>query len=145
VAAPPPFIRSVGAEEAQDLLDEWRWLVPPDLTPLFITMLGDWIFGAPDGSLWTLSLLDASLRRLAASGAEYNRLKASEAWLDEQLQLGWYGIALGNGLAPTASQCIGWKVHPIVGGKFEKENLQLFTMRLYQSLVGQLLRQLQGG
>jgi hypothetical protein len=140
---PPPFIRVVGPEEAEELLEFWRWLVPPELTPLFLTMLGDWIFGAPDGSLWTLSLLEGELRKLANNSADYNRQKASADWLDTELQLGWYDIAVRNGVVPDERGCVGWRVHPAIGGEFDKANLQLFTMRLYQTLVGQLMRQLQ--
>ena len=41
-------------------------------------------------------------------------------------------------------QCLGWKVHPIIGGALDKTNLQLFSVHMYQSLMGQLFRQLGG-
>ena len=53
-----PFVLAVTPEAARPLLEDWRWLVPEELTPLFLTTLGDWIFGASDGSIWTLSLLE---------------------------------------------------------------------------------------
>ena len=123
------------------MLEEWRWRVPRDLTPLFLTMLGDWIFGAPDGSIWALSLLEGDLRRLAASGVEYNRLKNDRGWLDAELQFGWYEIALNNGLVPNAEQCVGWTVAPILGGPLERSNLKLYSMRVYQLITAQLMRQ----
>jgi hypothetical protein len=139
-----PFVRTVGADEAEAMLGDWRWLVPLDLTPLFITMLGDWIFGAPDGSIWALSLLEGDLRRLAASGTEYNRLKQDADWLDAELQFGWYEIALHNGLVPDGEQCVGWKIHPALGAAIDKSNLELYSMRAYQSIVGQLMRHVAG-
>jgi hypothetical protein len=124
------------------MLAEWRWLVPRELTPLFLTTLGDWIFGAPDGSLHGLDMLEAQLERVADNAAQYNAQKASRAWLEDRLLLGWYEIAIGNGLVPSAAECIGWKVHPLLGGRIEKTNLQLFSMRVYQSLMAQLHQQL---
>jgi len=137
-----PFALPVTPEAARPLLEDWRWLVPEELTPLFLTTLGDWIFGAPDGSIWTLSLLEGDLRMLARTGTDYNRMKADPQWLDDELGAGWAIIAHGNGLVPGPDQCLGWKVHPIFGGAFDKTNLQLFSMGVYQSLMGQLFRQL---
>jgi hypothetical protein len=140
----PSLVRHVTQNDI-GLLADWRWIVPDALEPLFITALGDWIFGAPDGSLWLLEMIEGSLGRIAANGAEYNRLKASEEWLNETLMAGWFVVALGNGLAPTENQCIGWKIHPLLGGAFDKANLQLFDMTVYQVIMGQLHRQLRGG
>jgi hypothetical protein len=33
------------------LLSEWHWLVPETATPLFISALGDWVFGHPEKML----------------------------------------------------------------------------------------------
>jgi hypothetical protein len=111
----PSLVRHVRPADA-GLIEEWRWLVPDTLTPLFITAFGDWTFGAPDGSLWLLETLEGSLNPIAENSTEYNERKASEAWLDENLMAGWFVIALGDGLAPSSDECIGWKIHPLLGG-----------------------------
>ncbi len=141
MSAAPSLVRQVRRKDTT-LLTDWRWVVPDTLTPLFLTALGDWIFGAPDGSLWLLEMLEGSLSSIAANAAEYNRLKSSDEWLDETLLAHWFVIALGKGMAPSTDECIGWKVHPILGGPLDETNLQLFTMKVYQSLMGQLHRQL---
>jgi hypothetical protein len=141
----PPFMTSAEAFDVDDLLEPWRWLVPPTATPLFISVFGDWVFGAPDGSLWALSLLEGTYWQIAATVAEYNELKSSFEWLDSTFIAGWQEIAHRHGLVPTVHECIGWKLHPIVGGPLTKENLQIFSMRLYQYLMGQLHQQLQQG
>jgi hypothetical protein len=89
-------------------------------------------------------MLEGSLTQIAANAAEYNARKADDAWLDENLMAGWFAIALGNGLAPSSEECLGWKIHPLIGGAFDKANLQVFNMKVYQLLMGQLHRQLQG-
>jgi hypothetical protein len=141
----PPFVREITAEEAEPLLADWRWLVGRELTPLFLTRLGDWIFGAPDGSLWCLDMVEGELRRLAANAAEYNRLKASREWLDDELLAGWYDIAVGSGHVPDETECIAWTVPPRLGGPLAKSNLKKLSMRVYQSVMGQLHRQLRQG
>jgi hypothetical protein len=124
------------------LLSEWHWLVPEFATPLFISAFGDWEFGHPDGSLWMLSLLDGDYRQVAQNAAEYNTLNKSVEWLEETFMAGWQVIAAGHGMQPGKNECLGWKLHPVLGGKFQSANLQIFSMTVYQSLMGQLHRQL---
>jgi hypothetical protein len=124
------------------LLTEWHWLVPELAVPLFISVFGDWVFGHSDGSLWMLSLLDGDYRQLAKNAAEYNALNKSAEWLEKTFIASWQAIAAGHGLQPSKNECLGWKIHPILGGKFEAANLQIFSMAVYQSLMGQLHRQL---
>jgi hypothetical protein len=90
--------------ETERLLASWRWLVPTTLTPLFISVFGDWVFGAPDGSMWSLSLLECRLEQIAANAAEYNQLKSSFEWLDRNFMASWQEIAHHHGLIPGESQ-----------------------------------------
>lgn len=138
-----PLFVEASKYDVVSLLLEWEWLVPKEDTPLFITAFGDWVFGKPDGSLWVLSVLEGSYECVACDAAEYNSLNKSEEWLNKIFIAEWFSIALGNGLSPTENECIGWKVHPAIGGKFEPENQQVFSMLVYQSIMGQLHRQLQ--
>ncbi len=137
-----PLMIEAAQFDTVDLMEQWRWLVPEADTPLFISAFGDWVVGKPDGSLWALSVLEGTYERIAENSAEYNKLNKSAEWLESTFIAGWLPIAAGNGLEPGNGQCIGWKLHPLLGGKFDVANLQLFDMRVYQSLMGQLHRQL---
>ena len=55
----------MSAADSHDLLRDWGWLVAPEDTPLFVSCFGDWVFGAPDGSLWALSVLEGDYKRIA--------------------------------------------------------------------------------
>lgn len=138
----PPFMRSVQGCDTEALLEPWRWILPRDLTPLLVSYFGDWVFGAPDGSLWALSVLDAHLRRVAVDSAEFNRLKKSVHWLEKEFIHGWYEIAVHHGFRPNEAQCVGWRLPPVMGGPFAVTNLQLFDLSVYQHIMGQLLDQL---
>lgn len=124
------------------LLQDWRWLVPDDHLPLMVGVFGDWIMGAPDDSLWSLELLEGSYSRIADNAEEFNRAKSNPDNLNLWFMAEWAEIAERHGLVPSGDQCLGWKVHPMLGGKFEADNIQLFSLRVYQSLMGQLFRQL---
>jgi hypothetical protein len=103
------------------------------------------VFGAPDGSLWLLDLLEGNYLRIAVDASEYNRLKGDPVNLNQWFSAEWVSIAAGNGLVPDESQCLGWKVHPILGAEFSTENIGLFSIRVYHSVLGQLFRQLRTG
>lgn len=125
------------------LLSEWRWIVPQSATPLFISVFGDWVFGHPDGSLALLSVLEGSYGEVARNAAEYDTLNKSADWLKRTFLVDWQVIAAEHGLQPANDECVGWRLHPLLGGRFEVGNMQLFKMSLYQSLMGQLHRQWQ--
>jgi Domain of unknown function (DUF1851) len=128
--------------DCKRLLTEWQWLVPADAAPLMIGIFGDWIFGAPDGSLWHLDLLDAHFRQVARDSAEFNAKKREEKYLNEWFGANWANIAFANGFTPDRDQCLGWKIAPVLGGPFSVENIQVFSLLIYQSIHGQLFRQL---
>jgi hypothetical protein len=138
-----PLMFEASQYDTQQLLEEWRWIIPATDTPLFISAFGDWVFGNPDGSLWVLSVLEGTYESVARNSAEYNTLNKSTEWLEKTFIASWLPIAAGNGLEPKMEECLGWKLHPLLGGKFEVANLQLFSMLVYQALMGQLHRQLQ--
>lgn len=139
------FLQKPSDQDIEKLLPQWSWLVPPNTTPLFISAFGDWVFGHPDGSLSVLSLLEGTLETVANSAEDYNRLNKSPEWCDEIFIASWYPIALENGIVPKEGECIGWTIHPILGGEFSVQNLQIFDMSVYQSLMCQLHFQLRGG
>lgn len=138
------FINKPTQQELSELLPQWSWIIPKTATPLSITVFGDWLFGNPDGSLSVLSLLDGTYEFVASNGIEYNKLNKSPEWCDEIFLSSWYQIATDNGITPREGECIGWKVHPIIGGEFSSSNLQIFSMNIYQSLMSQLHSQIQG-
>jgi hypothetical protein len=122
------------------LMAEWDWLVPIDHTPLLIGAFGDWIIGAPDGSHWALCLLEGDYRQVASNSSEFNQNKLLPKNLDEWFKADWVGLAARQGLIPGGHECLGWKFHPKIGGPFSVENIGVFSLRVYQSLMGQLHR-----
>jgi hypothetical protein len=138
------FLKKPNKNEIEDMLPQWSWLAPSSATPLFLSLFGDWVFGNPDGSLSVLSVLEGTYESVAKNAQEYNELNKSPEWCDEIFVSSWYSIALENGITPKEGECIGWQVHPIIGGEFSVANLQVFSMSVYQSLMSQLHAQVQG-
>jgi len=128
--------------DCEPLLTDWRWLVPSDDTPLMIGIFGDWVFGAPDGSHWHFDLLEGRFHRIADDSNEFDTKKQEDQYRDEWFGANWADIALENGLVPELQECLGWKIAPIIGGPFSLDNIQLFPLSVYQTINGQLHRQL---
>lgn len=138
------FMREPSLKESEELLPQWSWLIPRRVHPIFLSAFGDWVLGEEDGSLWLLSVLEGVYEKLANDSAEFNALNKSDEWNDQKFIEGWWQIAKENGIVPEKGECIGWKVHPLIGGEFSVSNLQIFSMRVYQSLMSQLHSRLQG-
>lgn len=131
--------------EWQPLFQHWRWRVPLDHHPLLLGAFGDWICVAPNGSIWALCLLEGDYRQVAESTAAFDRAKLVASNLDEWFKADWVGIAAEHGLVPGEHESLGWIIHPRIGGEFSVENIQIFPLRVYQTLMGQLHRQIDEG
>jgi hypothetical protein len=133
---------SIADIDSVGLFDDWDWLVPHAHSPLMIGHFGDAVFGAPDGSLWLLDLLEGRYGQIAHDSGEFNRLKLESDNLNRWFTWDWVVIAGQNGLVPGPAQSLGWKVAPAIGGDFSVANIQVFSRRVYLDLQGQLFRQI---
>ena len=127
------------------LLEEWHWLVPYGMKPLMIGVFGDWVFGAPDATHWHLDLLEGKFHRIADTSHDFNTKKEQPFYRNEWFGEEWANIALSNGLFPQKDQCLGWKIAPVLGGDFAIENIQVFSMNVYQRITGSLFRHIAAG
>lgn len=128
--------------DCRPFLVDWQWLVPDGMDPLMIGIFGDWIFAAADGTLWHLDLLEGEFQKIAEGSQEFNEKKEKPRYRNEWFGEEWANIALGNGLVPELDECLGWIIPPVLGGEFAVENIQVFSISVYQSATGSLFRQL---
>jgi hypothetical protein len=137
------IIPAVGLETKR-WLAEWRWLVPEVFSPLWLNCFGDWVFASRDGEIYFLDLLEGSFKSISPSNqvlsGQLNREENQNRWL----MADWVGICRERGLLLSNGQCYGWKVAPVLGGKFEFDNIQVFDLLVYECIMGQIHRQLQG-
>jgi hypothetical protein len=134
-------MRVAGEFDSQALRAHWNWVVPDHHVPLLISIFGDWVFCAEDGGHWALSILDGSYFKVAEDCEDFDTKKRSFEWLSENFIAEWQEISDRAGVIPGANECIGWKIPPILGGEFCVENMKIFPMNSWQSIMGQVLRQ----
>jgi len=127
--------------DTEVLLKDWRWLVPRDFCPVQMTKFGDWFFRAPAGQVYMLDLIEGELSKVAETATEFNGLMDQDEKHLEWYLDGFVFRCCEEGLHLSPQQCYGWKIHPMIGGKFDFENIQIFDLVVYQALMSQLLRQ----
>jgi hypothetical protein len=127
--------------DTEDLLREWRWCIPEGYTPIQMTKFGDWFFVDQRQHVHMLDLIEGTLQEVALTIPAYNELKNTPDKHSEWFLDGLVFRCVEEGMPLGPSQCYGWRVHPMLGGKTAFENIQVFSLRVYQSLMGQLFRQ----
>ena len=110
-----------------------------------IGVFGDWVFGAPDATHWHLDLLEGKFHKIAEDSQDFNEKKEQPLYRNEWFSEEWAKIAFGSGLVPERDQCLGWKIAPVLGGDFAVENIQIFSLVVYQRITGSLFRQISEG
>jgi hypothetical protein len=123
-------------------LQYWKWILPEEYTPLLLTAFGDWVFGAPDGSIHFLDTLEGQLRKISENVHEFNRLKETTEKKDEWFMEVWVIGMANRGILLKPGECFGFKVHPKIGGKIEFDNMKPFQVVPYEWILGQLHEQI---
>lgn len=130
--------------DASELVEDWRWLVGEQRLPILLTAIGDaFLQDVSDGSVHLLSVGSGMTEQVAASVEEFKALLSEKEFVVENFvpRIVVELRTLGQTLAP--GQIYGYKVPPVLGGKYSTENLEPTDIRVHFSLLGQMHRQLQ--
>jgi hypothetical protein len=123
-------------------MGEWRFLVPDAYSPQIVTAFGDWIFTFPRLEIDFLDVLEWTFSCIADSETPFYHLLETVENRNRWFMADWVDICYGQGLVPKEGECFGWKIHPIFGCKLESANIQLFDILVFQSILGQIFRQI---
>ncbi|MBI5537983.1 MAG: DUF1851 domain-containing protein [Deltaproteobacteria bacterium] len=130
--------------DTEELLAEWRWLVPRDLKPIHLSKFGNWFFVSDQGAVHLLCLIEGELKQIAVSVQEFARVKDLEDNRAEWYLDGFVEQCHAQGMELGPGECFGWLRHPALGGPFEITNIEKVSLGDYQRRVGQQFRQLRG-
>ncbi len=128
--------------DLDSLLLEWRWLVPQSYQPIQMNKFGWWFFTDESNQVFLLDLIEGQLQHISNSIHEFNSKKDTPEAHSDWYQDGFIFRCYSEGLHLQPSQCYIWKIAPILGGKFEFENISVMSLLVCQSISGQLFRQL---
>ena len=118
----------LAGSDTAPLVEFWRWLLPDNLRPWFVTALGDLFLRGPDGRVWWLDVGTGELQAVAADEAEFRGLLADS----ENVDL-WFGAPLADqlrdtGVARGPGECYSYVQLPILGGEYEPGNFRVYDV-----------------
>ena len=124
-----------------DLLSEWRWLVPETMVPVVVSALGDLFLRDNDNSIHWLDTGAGKLTRVADSPEQFKQLmlqtQNANEWFIPQL----IGDLIESGQRLGPGQCYSCDVPPGLGGEFTLDNISPTDIRIHFSMFGQVFRQ----
>ena len=132
VTAPAPI---------EELLGNWRWLVPQHAKLKVATALGD-LFLLLDGAVSWLDVGTGELTRVATSKASFE----AELQDAEQFSL-WFGPSLVEacetyGLRRKPSECFSYLQLPMLGGVYEPANFKVRSLERHLAGWGPICERL---
>ena len=126
----------------QALLEEWRWLLPPEFHVWLLTRTGDLFITLPDGSIHMLDVGAGRSQRVAASRDEactkIDKPGVGEDWL--MIPIVDQLVASGAVLEP--GQCYSFRQLPTLGGSYAADNRMVFPIREHFGAWGSVQRQI---
>jgi hypothetical protein len=123
-------------------IELWSYLVSSPGEVLGFSPFGDWFFLQEDLLVWRLSLLEGSFEPIAQSVLDFHMQLQSEEQQDDWLQAGLVLALEGEGKGRAYGECYTYRVHPRLGGLFERANIGLEKMEGWQAFCAQLHPQL---
>lgn len=125
-----------------DLLRDWRWLVPEEFHPFLISALGDLFLKGEDGRVYWLNSGTGEFAEVAEDAESFVRLLNEPENLAEWFVPNLVGDLIASGKALGPGQCFGYKTPPALGGEIDPENFEPTDLSVHFSILGQLHRQL---
>ena len=125
----------------EEMLSDWRWLVPSDFTPVLMTAFGDLFLRDKSGRVHFLDLMSGEFKPVADSPEEFDRLCD-----DRERRRSWFVGFLFTEVHKllgdlSAGQCYSCKKPLSLGGQLEPDNFERTDLQVHYSILGQLHQQ----
>jgi hypothetical protein len=120
------------------LLSDWQWLLPPSLSPILITAVGNAFM--QDKFSGTISLLDvgsADILSIAGSMTQFSALIQQRQFVLSFFNVSLF-VELQKSISLPSGMLYGFKKLPALGGNHEPSNFQPTDIEVHFSLCGQL-------
>jgi hypothetical protein len=128
-------------EYVSSLLDEWTWLIGPDVIPFAASVAGDAFVIDHGKNVFRLDFGSGELIRLANSTHSFystlDDLENRNYWL----LANFVQFLRSNGLVFRKGECYSFVVLPILGGKYELPNMMAISAKEHFALTGTIHKQ----
>ncbi|WP_394002695.1 T6SS immunity protein Tdi1 domain-containing protein [Luteimonas sp. WGS1318] len=131
----------LSGQSSDDLMREWRWLVPEALSLRMVSALGDAFLEDASGAIYWLDTGGAELTRIADSreNFDYSRQEPelADRWFAPQL----VGDLLSAGHSLGPGQCFSYKTPLTLGGDFKPDNFHASDLIAHFRTLGKIQSQ----
>lgn len=125
-----------------NILADWAWLLPSDLTVWMANRFGDLIFVPEDGTVQILDIGVGSVGQLAKSREDFfTRIDLGDN-ADNWLLISLTEECVASGLTLGPGQCYIFKVAPVFGGKYALDNIEVGDLVVNYHLLAQIHKQI---
>lgn len=114
--------------DIDQMLEFWRWLIPPTFCPLFATALGDLFLVDTEERIQWLDIGVGQLKQVASSIAEFEIAVA-----DPDNASLWFGASFIDELRTTVKildpqECYSYIQLPMLGGEYDPTNFRVYNV-----------------
>jgi len=124
------------------LLADWKWLLKGSYEMIAMNHFGDMFLRQSTGEIRLLRVGSGDVEKIADSQAEFQSLLGEKEKEREWFALGLLTEIEREGMTLAPGQCFSFKKPLTLGGTMEVSNIEVTSIAIYVSLMGQLHRQL---
>jgi hypothetical protein len=126
---------------ANDLLQDWRWLLGDPMQLLLVSAIGDMFLANPADEVFWLDTGTGQLQKIAASIDQFQQLRQQRENVDQWFIPQLVVDLINSGVRLAPGQCYSYKNPPILGGQTEPSNFQPMDLSVHFSILGQIHQQ----
>ncbi len=124
------------------LLEDWRWLIGDHKRPILIASIGNaFLQDDQDGAIHLLDVGSGEIRPIAHSIEKFKKLLSQKDFVTEELAVQAIGDLIQMDRRLGAGQVYGFLNPPVLGGKYEYENLAPTDLEVHFSILGRIHEQ----
>ena len=123
------------------LLSDWVPPLPPSFTVWMVNLFGDVFAVYNDGSVHMLDLGTGALERVADNREHFCDLADRDDNASDWLMIPLVDACRAAGLVLSSAQCYGFKIPPLLSGKYEVDNVAPRDLAEYFASMADLVRQ----
>jgi len=123
------------------LLKDWMPPLPPAFTLWLVNRFGDLFVVTDDDAVHMLDVSAAAFKRVADNRDHFATLLDIDANANNWLMIPFVDACRAANMPLRPNQCYGFKVPPLLGGKYELANIAPTDITVHYSLLADIYKQ----
>lgn len=129
-------------EHASDrLIEDWRWLVGQDKTPIMVSSIGDIFLMDKTGKIYWLNVGEGSITAVADDVQGFKEKLQNREQVNEWFMIELVAALKVAGLELRQGEVYSYKKLPVLGGDYSVDNFEKTLVEVHFSFSGQIHEQ----